>query len=365
MGGQPRVAIVGVGQTRHAPRRTDVDYAELAFEAIEEALADAGVALGDVEHAVTAATDFLDGRTIASMSTAEVVGSFGKAEARLCGDGTGAVLYALAKMRVGSLRIGLVVAHAKESQGHPHDIEAAAFDPFSARRLAPDGDVVAGLAAQRFYAVSGLGPRDAAAAVAAAREAGHGHPKRTPLDPVTAEDVLGSPPLATPLRELDKAPLRDGATALVLASEPSVDGLGVTPVWVAGAAQRTDAAFFDRDLARTDALQGAVAGARRVAGWDGAPADVVELSAQYGFQVLQFAPAFGLEPGDAALTPSGGWLAGSPQIVTGLDRVAEAVHQLRGNAGDRQLPSPRRAYAHGCHGLGAQTHGVVALEVDA
>jgi acetyl-CoA C-acetyltransferase len=360
--GPQRVAIVGVGQTRHAPRRTDVGYAELVFEAVEEALGDAGISLGDVEHAVTAATDFLDGRTIASMSTAEVVGSYGKAEARLCGDGTGAVLYALAKMRVGALRLGLVVAHAKESQGVAADIEAAAFDPFSARRLAPDADVVAGLAAQRFAAASGTEPRAAAEAVVAARAAGQGHPKRSPLAPLTADEVLGSAPLASPLRVLDKAPPADGACALVLATEPVAGDLGVTPVWVAGAAQRTGAYFLDRDLAGIDVLQAARADAARMAGWSEPGADVVELSGQYGFQVLQFAPAFGLPTDAPGFNPSGGWLAGSPQIVTGLDRVAEAVHQLRGTAGDRQLGSPRRAYAHGCHGLGAQTHGVVALE---
>jgi hypothetical protein len=363
-GGSSRVAIVGVGQTVHARRRLDVDYAELALEAIDAALADAGVALRDIDHAVTAALDFVDGRTIASMSTAEVVGSYLKPEGRICGDATGAVLYALAKMRSGHYRYGLVVAHAKESQGRQHDIENAAFDPFVSRRLGPDGDVVAGLAAQRFHSVSGTTPEDAAAAVVAARAAGAGHPNREPLPEVDVAAVRAAAPLSTPLTELDKAPLTDGATALVVATEEALDDLELSapPIWIAGAGVSTGAYWSDRDLAAADTLEAARDAAVRMAGWDGSAADVVELSAQYGFQVLQFAPVLGAGEGGAPLNPSGGWLAGGAQVVSGLDRVVAAVEQLRGTAGSRQVDGAQRALAHGIHGLGAQTHGVVALE---
>lgn len=356
----PRVAIIGVGQSLHARRRDDVDYAELAWEAVAEALADAGVGLAEVDHAVTASSDFLDGRTIASMSTAEVVGSFLKPESRIVGDATGAVLYALAKMRSGRYRFGLVLAHAKESHGDPHTIAAAAFDPFSERRLEPDEEVLAGLIAQRFHAVSGRTAEDAAAEVVRAREAGSRHPKLEPLPAVTVADVLASPTLATPLRELDRAPRTDAATALVVATEETADRTDHRPVWVAGAGVATDGYWRDRDLATTAALERARAAADAQSGWSGA--DLVEMTAQYGFQVLQLAPVLG---GDrVALNPSGGALAGSPPVVSGLDRVVECVHQLRGTAGDRQVPGVRRAYAHGFHGLAAQSHGVVALEVE-
>lgn len=357
-----RVAVIGIGQTVHARHRIDVDYAELAWEAIAAALADAGIGLLDLDHAVTASLDFVDGRTISNMSTAEVTGSYLKPESRLCGDGTGAVLYARAKMVTGRYRLGLVLAHAKESQGRHHDIENAAFDPFTQRRLGPDGDVVAGLAAQRWYAVSGQSPRDAAAAVVAAREAGRHHPRREALPVVTMPDVLGADPLATPVTTLEKAPLTDGATAMVLATQEMVGELDVDPVWVVGAAAATGGYWTDRDLADTSTLAQARAGAVAMAGWGDAPVHVTELSAQFGHQVRQFSDALGVALDDPGNTPSGGWLAGGAQVVTGMDRVVAAVEQLRGTAGSRQVPDARRALAHGVHGLGAQTHGVVALE---
>jgi acetyl-CoA C-acetyltransferase len=363
--GYPDVAIVGIGHTRPSPERLDVDYSELAYEAIAMALEDAGAELADVEHAVTAALDFVDGRTIASMSTAEVVNSYLKPEARLCGDGINAVLYAWAKMRVGTYRIGLVLAHAKESQGRQPDIENAAFDPFTSRRLGADGDVVAALAAQRFYAATGVTPEDAAGAVVRARRAGATNPRLDPPGETTVEEVLTSAPLSTPLRALDKAPLGDAAVALVLATGDAATGLGTTPVWIRGAAVCTGGYFDTRDLASIEALEDAKAKTDRLAGWDGTAADLVEMSAQYGFQVPQFAPAFGLAPDDERLTPSGGWLAAGSQVTSGLYRTAEAAHQLRGTAGAVQRTDARRAYASGFHGLGAQTHAVIALEADA
>lgn len=357
-----RVAVVGVGQSSHARRRRDVDYAELALEAIEEALDDAGVALTDIEHAVTGSMDFLDGRTIASMSVAEVVGSYRKPESRIVGDAVGAVLYAWARMRGGAYRLGLIVAHAKESQGRPHIISNAAFDPFTERSLEPDEEVVSGLAAQRFHAATGLSPADAAEQVVRARALGRRHPKLEPLPQVSVDDVLGSPLLASPLRELDRAPLTDGACALVVAVADVARGLGTAPVWIAGAAVDTDDYWIDRDLSRVDALERAHRRAVGLTGWNGAVPDVVELSAAYGYQLLQFAPVFGLDLDSPGLNPSGGRLAGTPSVVAGLDGVAECTHQLRGTAGDRQLPSARQGLAHGWHGLGAQTHGVVALE---
>jgi acetyl-CoA acetyltransferase len=355
----PRVAVIGIGQSDRAVRRPDVDYAELAQEAVSRALVDAGLHLTQIDHAVTAALDFIDGRTIASMSVAEVVGSFLKPEARLCGDGNAAMLYALAKMRTGEYRYGLVLAHAKESQGRHSDIESAAFDPFFERRLGPDGDVISGLVAQQWYARTGIGPDAAAAAVVAAGVAGKGHPTAVG-DPVPdVQSVLQSPWLATPLRTGDKALRSDGAAALVLAIEDAIPD-GVAPVMVVGGATRTDAYWRDRDLVATAALDSALAATLDAAGWEGGP-DVAEFSAQYGFRQLQYEARFRAH-GAGALNPSGGWLAGGAQVVTGLDRLIDVVRQLRGTAGSRQVTGAVRGLSHGVHGLADQTHTIVALE---
>jgi acetyl-CoA C-acetyltransferase len=359
----PRIAIVGVGQSVHAPRRDDVAHGELALEAIQEALVDAGVALSDIDNSVTASMDFWDGRTIASMAISEVVGSYLKSEARVCSDGIQALMYEWTRLAAGGFRLGLVVGHLKESEGRPHDIEAAAFEPYVQRRLDADGDVVAGLTAQRYYAVSGHGPQDAAAAVVAARRAARGNPKLAPLAEVDAQDVLTSAPLSSPLRQLDKAPLADGSCAFVVAVEDVAAQLDADPVWITGLATSNDEYWSDRDLAAITALEQGNAKARQMAGWDSSAPDLIEYSAQFGFQLLQFAPGVGADALDPArVNPSGGRMAGNPLVVAGLSRVAECVTQLRGRAADRQLSGVNRALAHGISGIGAQSHALVALE---
>ena len=177
--------------------------------------------------------------------------------------------------------------------------------------------------------------------------------------------MLTSPPLSTPLRELDKAPLADGSCAFVVATEELAGELS-DPVWITGGACSTDAYWSDRDLAAVDALTRSTATARQRAGWGSDLPDLIEFSAQFGFQLLQFAPALGadrLEP--HRVNTCGGRMAGNPLVVTGPSRVAECVTQLRGRAGQRQVPEVRRALAHGSAGLAAQSHVVVALEAGA
>jgi len=240
-----KVAIVGVGQTVHAAVRSDVDVSELLLEAIVEALDDAGLGLGDVDNAVTACMDFLDGRTIANMSIAEVVGSYLKSEARLCADGTSALLYEWARIATGGFRIGLVTAHCKESGGNLHDIEVAATDPFTQRRLGIDGDAVAGLSARLVYASGEVSPREAAEVVVESRRRGRAHPKSADLPEVSIDEVLSAELLADPLRVYDKAPPMDGACVLVVVSEDVARTLNVEPVWVTGVAAVTGRYWSD------------------------------------------------------------------------------------------------------------------------
>ena len=65
--------------------------------------------------------------------------------------------------------------------------------------------------------------------------------------------------------------------------------------------------------------------------------------------------------GDLPVNPSGGMLAGNPNHVAGMTRVAEAVLQLRGEAGKRQVDGARVALAHGVTGICGQHQFVMIL----
>lgn len=339
--------VVGLGETPYAPRRDDASTTELAWEAIREALGDAGVDLGEVSGVISASQDFWEGRTISSMAVNEVAGATFKAESKVAADGALAVVYAAARIATGADSLMIVVAHCKESHVEAHTVENAAFDPLLHRPLDPDETVIAGLQAQ----LLGFELAERARVVAAARS------RSRWVETVDAAAVAASPETSSPLRHLERAPLADGACALVLCDEATARRLGRPAVRVAGAATSTDPYWLDRDLTSAPALKTAFAGALASAGWNDAP-DHVELSAPFAHQALLFARELGaggagsFETG--GLAPTGGWLAGRPAVVAGLSGVAAGVRALRGGRG--------RAIAHGVTGLLAQSHHVVCLE---
>jgi acetyl-CoA C-acetyltransferase len=284
------------------------------------------------------------------MAVNEVVAGYLRPESKVAADGAQAVMYAWARIAGGTYRLGLVVAHCKESAADPHAVDLAAMDPYLLRDLDVDETVAAGLQA----AMLGY-PAEARAAAVAASTA------RSPWrDPVDADAVLASPETATPLRALERAPLVDGACALVVADEATAAELGRTSVRIAGCGTATDPYWTDRDLREAPALASARDAALASAGWDDLP-DIVEIAAPYAHQALLWGAGMGLGgpeeviahlAGDGA--PRGGWLGGTPGVVAGLSAVAGCALALRRR--------PGRALAHGATGVLGQSHHVVCLE---
>jgi acetyl-CoA C-acetyltransferase len=352
-----------LGEARSALARDDVSITELAWEAVAPALVDAGVGLGEVEGAVTASQDFWDGRTISSMSVNEVVGGTLGSEAKVAADGVLGLGYALARIEDRDQRLNLVLAHAKESQGDAHTIELAAFDPYFERQLGPDESVLAAFEAQLLYARGVFGAGDAARVVAAARA------RSRVLEAVSVDQVLGSALTASPLRVLDRAPLMDCASALVVCDGDRARGLGRDRVRLVAGASVTGAYWSQREvLADGGGAAAAAADALAVAGWGFSELDVVEINASYAYQHLLVGAALGLGEGEAlvarfegdedggvSVNASGGWLAGSAGSVAGLHAVVGVCERLAGRGG--------RALVHATTGLAGQSHHVVLLEV--
>jgi acetyl-CoA C-acetyltransferase len=153
------------------------------------------------------------------------------------------------------------------------------------------------------------------------------------------------------------------------------------PVWIRGVGSCYDAYYpGDRDLADCDALMMAAKRAYSMAGIRNPLEEihVAEISEEYSYQELLWTEGLGLcERGEGGrliddgvtymegklpVNPSGGLLSGCPTHVAGLARVAEAVLQLRGESGGRQVEGARTALAHGVSGACGQMHCVLILE---
>jgi len=380
-----RVAIVGVAQTKYEGSKPRLEIGELALEVVEKVMEQTGLAFAEdgtgIDSTVEASQDHWDGRTISSLGVVDAVGGHLRDEEKVAEDGALAAYYALLQILSGHHDIVLVVSHCKESQTEGRLVENAAFERNYYRMLGLDFLAAAAMQANRYMHKYGITAEQCARVVVKNRKNAKNNPyAQSPLDLMVA-DVLNSKMLAYPIRELDAKPVSDGACALILATEEKAKRLTDKPVWIEGIGSCYDTHYHgDRELADCDSLVLAARQAYRMAGIanPGKEIDLAEISEVYSYQELLWTEGLGfcergeggklIESGVTQLggefpvNPSGGLLSGVPVVVAGLNRVAEAALQLRGEAGARQVADAKVALAHGVSGACGQFHIVLILE---
>jgi len=376
-----RVGIVGIYQTKYEPRKVFDSYPELVFEACSRVLGETGLTIEDMDNIVTNSQDFWDGRTISNRTVSEACGSVLRSESKVAMDGSFAVFYAAMRILSGCYDSCLLVSHCKMSEGNPHLINHAMFDPLYQRILGFDELSTCALQARRYLGKYKVTEEQCARVSVKNLRNGKLNPHVHRAMEVNVDLVMRSAKLADPIKELDAYPVTDGACAMILATEEKAKEWCPNPVWLSGMASRLDSFYLgDRDLAETASLTLAAKKAYQMAGVSN-PAkeiDLVELSEFYSYQELLWLEGMGfcrrgeagkmldkgiteLE-GEIPVNPSGGILSGVPVTVAGAVRVAEAALQLMGKAGKRQVEGPRRALAQGHCGPCGQGQCVIILE---
>jgi acetyl-CoA acetyltransferase len=170
-----------------------------------------------------------------------------------------------------------------------------------------------------------------AAVAAQSRSAALSNPLAQLSGTVDADELLGLPYVADPLRRHDCAPITDGAATIVLAAGDRARELCERPAWITGFEHRTDSpSFGTRDLTTSPS---AVA-AGKAAGADGV--EVAELHAPFTHQEILLRQALGLGD-DVTVNPSGGVLAGNPMFAAGLARIGEAARRIHDGSATKVL----------------------------
>jgi acetyl-CoA C-acetyltransferase len=335
---------------------------------------------GDVDNAISCSHDIWDGQTISNIGITDVIGGHLRSEEKMALDGTTAVYYGMVGILSGEYNCTLIMAHTKMSQTNRNIVNNVAFDPIYTRMLGFDYTSAAALQARRYLYKYGLTREDTARVVVKNLANARHNPSAHQAGVVTIEDVLSSPAVATPIHRLDIAPDTDGAVAIIIASEERARQITDKPVWVLGIGSCYDAHYLgDRDLANTFALEKAAGRAYAMAGIKNPrrAVDLAEVGEEFSYQELLWMEGLGLcERGEAAkvvasgataiggklpVNASGGLLSGVPINVAGLNRVAEAVLQLRGEARERQVRGAKIAVAQGHSGFCGQHQCVVVL----
>ncbi len=376
-----RAAIIGVGMTKIEKNKVRETFADMVWEAVNAALDDAGMTIGDIDNVVTTSSDFWDGRTISCMAVGDASGAADKNISCVEGDGTYGAFYGMTRCLSGPYKTTLVTGHSKGSQSVSSLITNAAFDPIYERSFGMDMVSACAMQARSYMHRTGVTPEQAALVSVK----NHGNAMKNPLAQlpmkITVDDVLKSEMIADPLRQLDCSPISDGCCAVIIAHESAVKKSKRMPVWIKGVSICADSFFFgDRDLSRAKALTEAAGRAFGMAGIKDPKKeiDVVELYDAFTYQELMWLEEMGLADGAAKLlekgefdidgrmpvNPSGGLLSGHPVIAAGLYRISEIVKQIRGEAGAHQVKKAGTGLAHGVNGLCGQSHCVWVLDKD-
>jgi acetyl-CoA C-acetyltransferase len=380
-----RVGIVAVAQTKYAEVRRDVRKTELLMEAVKPVLEETGLKWTEdgtgIDSSVVATDDFWDTQTISDEIYGSVIGSYDRDHTKVAQDGAQAVWYSAATILSGHDDIMLVGAICKESKHRSRNVlTSCCFDYVYQRLLGLDFLSAAALQATEYMHRYGITREQCAKVVVKNRKNARNNPFSQAPAKLRVKDVLASRMLASPISELDYYPVSDGACAMILATEEKAKKLTDKPVWIKGFGSARDAhQLGDRDLANCDSLAAAAQRAYKMAGISNPrkEIDVVELKEQCSYQELLWSEGLGLcgrgeggklvdsgateMGGELPINPSGGVISGVPGLVAGLSLVAEAVLQLRGEAGDRQVDGAELALAHGCDGPAGQLHTVIIL----
>jgi len=377
------IAIAGVGQAGCGEAHGFTEM-EILAESARQAVADAGLKMTDIDGLMTASVNstmwglavgeylgikpaFTDNTMIGGSSfVAHLQQAALALQAGICN----AILVCygstqrtgLGRSQLGKLRAQL--------DPQPFEAPYAPFNPPSSYALA----------AARHMHEFGTTREQLAEVAVAARAWARLNPEAFSRDPLSIEDVLNARMISDPLTVRDCCLVTDGAGAYVVVRADRARQLAKKPVYVLG----TGVAHWHRQISGMPDLTVSAASdsgrrAYEMAGMKAADIDVVELYDAFTINTILFLEdlgfckkgeggAFvangGIAPGGhLPVNTNGGGLSCVHPGMYGMFITIEAVRQLRGEAGERQVNNVQTALVHGNGGvLSSQATTILGLE---
>jgi acetyl-CoA C-acetyltransferase len=386
--GKERVAVVGIGQTKHQATRGDVSMAGLLREAAQRALADAQMTWTDIDAVVIGkAPDFFEGVMMPELFLADALGCTGKPMFRVHTAGSvGGSTAIVASQLVAAGIHERVLTVAFEKQSESEAMWALSLPiPFTPPLHAGAGGYFAPHV--RSYIRRAKAPDHIGMLVALKdRQNGLKNPYAHLHEPdISFDSIKESMMLWDPIRYAETCPSSDGACALVLGSEKVADAAaaeGRRPAWIQGTAMRSEPTLSaERDTVLP--LGGALCAADvyKQAGITNPRKDVdcVEMYVPFSWFEPMWLENLGFaEPGDGwkmteegataldgdlPVNMSGGVLCTNPIGASGMLRFAEVAMQVRGTAGEHQVDGVRKAVGH-AYGGGSQFFAMWVVGTD-
>lgn len=401
MSAKSKVYVIGVGMTKFEKpgARDNFDYPDMAKEAGEKALKDAGVSYDQIEQAYVG---YVYGDSTSGQRAVYELGLTGIPIVNVnnnCSTGSTALLLGKNAIEGGQAQCVLALGFEKMKPGslstqfsdraNPVEKHVGVMANIYDITASPMTAQMFGNAGRDYAKRNNVSEQESADLLARIAHKNHKHSTNNPYAQFQKEysldEVKNSPMIHEPLTKLQCSPTSDGSAAAILASEEFVKKHGLQ-----GKAIEILALEMATDLPSTFSQN---ADCTKVVGFD-----MSKLAAQKAFQKAKIRPqdvqvvelhdcfsanelitydALGLsEPGKAfdlvrkndntyggkyVVNPSGGLISkGHPLGATGIAQCAELTWQLRGEAAKRQVPNVKFALQHNIGLGGAAIVGIYA-----
>jgi acetyl-CoA C-acetyltransferase len=373
------VAIIGIGI--HPFGRHPASGRQQATHAIQAALKDASASWSDMQFAVGGSRDGGDADTLVSD-----LGLTGLPFTNVwngCATGGSALTAAHSSIASGAADIGIVVGFDKHAGG------AFSVDPVSMGLPVWYGETglmlttqFFGLKAQRYLHEHDLDPSILSTIAAKAFRNGSLNPNAWRRKPLTEDEIAGSAMLSHPLTQYMFCSPGEGAVALVLCRADKAREWTQRPVKVEAVTMRSRrfgsfevfSPWLSPERGDSPTVE-ASAACFELAGISPQDVDIAQVQdTESGAELMHMAETGLCKHGEQEglirsgateiggslpINTDGGCLAnGEPIGASGLRQVYENALQLRGDAGDHQVPgSPRVGFTHvyGAPGVSACT----------
>ncbi len=378
-----RVNVIGVGMVKFQKPGASDDYNVMAGNAIREAIKDSGVDFKDIEQAFAG---YVYGDSTCGQRSVYEVGLTGIPVFNVnnnCSTGSSALMLGRQAVEGGISECVLVVGFEQMQKGalaaqwsdrtNPLDRHAGVMNDVQGFTSAPGAAQMFGGAGREYRWKYGTKRETFAKVAEKARKHAAKNPYALFKETYSVEEILASPEVFDPLTRYQCCPPTCGAAAAILCSEDFAKRKGISKsVYIAGQAMTTDfASSFETSMIKMVGYDMSKVAAEKVynqAGLGPNDVQVVELHDCFTANEVLTYEAIGLaKEGEAekliwdgdntfggkwVTNPSGGLLSkGHPLGATGLAQCTELVWQLRGTAGERQVPNAKVALQHNL-GLG-------------
>ncbi len=370
------VAIIGAGQTVFL-RKCGVSVRELCFEAFKEAMEGLDITTDDIDASIVCSAPEYDKQRTPSGLISEYLELTPKPTfyvETVCSSSTTGLRVAWSLIKAGLHRVIAVVGFQKMSELTSRE---------AAERMGRGADIIwespfgvtmpAGYAMYARAHMAAYGTTEEQLARIRVKNSHYGalNPKATYRKQLSLEDILGSDPVANPLKVFDCCANADGASCIIVASGDVARRVGPIPIWIVGLGAATDTMTMSgrKTLTGLRCTQEAAKQAYDMAGIGPQDVDVAEvhdcftIAEMMAYEDLSFA-----KPGEGArlieekqtyadgripVNVDGGLLSkGHPIGATGGSQVRTIVRQLRGEAMEAQVKDAEIGLVHNIGGVG-------------